>query len=107
MSVSHDLSSDHYTICLDLNPVPVYKELRSLRSIDKTTFRDDLQSLVSSPLFSTADQLDSTLRATLDKHAPVSRRLVRPAKTEPWYPDVCDQLREAKRQRRSSGLTQD
>ena len=25
---------------------------------------------------------------------------MRPAKTEPWYPDVCDQLREAKRQRR-------
>ena len=68
-SMSHDLSSDHYAVCLNLNidlpaPVPVYKELRSLRSMDKSVFRDDLQSLVSSPLSSTADQLDSTLRET-------------------------------------------
>ena len=87
-SVSHDLSSGHCIVCLDLNvdvpaPVPVYKELRSLRSMDKSAFRDDLRSLVSSPHSSTEDQLDSTLRETLDKHAPVSRRLVRPAKTEP------------------------
>ena len=77
-SVSHDLSSDHYAVCLDLNvdvpaPVPVYKELRSLRSIDKSARHSGtISGLVSSSLSSTADQLYSSLRATLDRHAPVS-----------------------------------
>eukprot|EP00745_Piridium_sociabile_P009529 TRINITY_DN16690_c0_g1_i3.p1 TRINITY_DN16690_c0_g1~~TRINITY_DN16690_c0_g1_i3.p1 ORF type:complete len:236 (+),score=30.68 TRINITY_DN16690_c0_g1_i3:126-833(+) len=88
----------------------MYKAVRSLRSLDRAAFSEDLQTVVSSPL--TAEQLDARLRATLDSHAPVSRRRARPGKSAPWYPSVRTELRQAKQRRRraerqwlKSGLT--
>jgi hypothetical protein len=48
------------------------------------------------------DQLDTTLRTVLDRHAPVARREVRAGRLEPWYADVKAELKEAKRDRRQA-----
>ena len=60
----------------------------------------------------TADELFRVLRSTLDKHAPVTRRLVIDRPHSPWYNSVGPELLKAKRERRkvekrwrTSGLT--
>ena len=103
--VSHALASDHFCVLFDLMaqcppPPPMFRSVRCLRTMNKEAFREELQrALISSPL-SSADHLDAVLRAALEAHAPVSRRRVRPSKSAPWYPDICEELRDAKRDRR-------
>ena len=48
-------------------------EVRSLRSLDKSALCEDPRTLLP-PSDWSADQLDSALRAVLDKHALVCRR---------------------------------
>ncbi|XP_070209698.1 neuropeptide FF receptor 1-like [Littorina saxatilis] len=79
-------------------PPPMFKSVRCLRTMDKDAFRDELQNAL--PPSPSADQLDATLRAALDVHAPVSRRRVRPSKSAPWYSNICVELRDAKCDRR-------
>lgn len=102
-TVTHSLTSDHYTVNCILNvDVPpsliVYKNKCSLRTMDMPAFRTDIQDAVSS--ISSADELDSALRSVLDKHAPMSRCAIRPGKQAPWYSDIRDDLTDAKKQRR-------
>ena len=103
VSVSHVLSSHHFCVLFDLmthppTPSPVFTSVRCLRTIDKDGLRAELQNALSPSL--TADQLDVVLRAALNAHAPSLRRRVRPSKSAPWYPTICDELRDAKCERR-------
>ena len=116
-SVNHDLSSDHFSVIANLSiDVPsskiVYRETRNLKAVDRVEFRKDLNAHISPSQCSTVDELDSSLRSLLDKHAPLERRKVNPDKFDPWFNDVKEQVAGAKRERRSaekkwhqSGLT--
>ena len=82
----------------------------SLASLDMAAFKISLQA--GMPSEPTADQLFHVLRSTLDKHAPVTRRLVSDRPHSPWYNSVGPELLKAKRERRkaekrwrTSGLT--
>jgi hypothetical protein len=91
--VSQLLKSDHYTITCELNiesprTQPVFKNVRSLRTIDTVAFKADIEDSLLT--VSSAADLDSALRSVLDKHAPSQRRAVRTGKEEPWYEDVRD-----------------
>ena len=101
--VDNNLASDHFAVVCSLDvfkpPVPkCYKEVRKLKAIDLDDFKSDLVS--SLPCEPSALQLTSTLRATLDKHAPVSKRLVSNRPTCEWHNTVGPELKEAKQERR-------
>jgi hypothetical protein len=114
-TVTHKLKSDHFTIMLQFGVsvptmTPTYKEVRNLRAIDRLSFKEDVKQSVPSPV--SADDLNNILKTALDKHAPISNRLIRPDKEEGWYSDVSEELQAAKRERRraenladKSGLT--
>ena len=105
VSVNQDLSSDHYCVVasFDIN-VPsskaVFKYLRSIKSIDKDEFRNDLIANVSPSQCASVDKLENVLLSLLDKHAPLVRRKITDGKCDPWYSDIKDQVIEAKKQRR-------
>ena len=98
-SISQALTSDRYSVTCDLNVAvsllsPVYREVRSVHSLDKSAFCEDLRKVL--PSGCSADQLDSALCAVLDKQAPVCRCRERRAGSSPWYPEICEELRDAK-----------
>ena len=114
-SVDHNLSSDHFCVSCSLNlskpPIPrANRQVRRLASLDMAAFKISLQA--GMPSEPTADELFHVLRSTLDKHAPVARRLVSDRPHSPWYNSVGPELLKAKRERRkaekrwrTSGLT--
>ena len=114
-SVDHNLSSDHFCVSCSLNlskpSIPrAYRQVRRLASLDMAAFKISLQA--GMPSQPTADELFHVLRSTLDKHAPVARRLVSDRPHSPWYNSVGPELLKAKRERRKaekrwriSGLT--
>ena len=100
--------SDHFMIQCNLDffkPVAQGQELsfRRLRAIDMNKFSSDLEdsALIRSPLnddLSLAiDQLNSTLQAIIDNHAPIIRRSVTLHPYAPWF---TDEIKVAKRKRR-------
>lgn len=103
-SVKQELSSDHFCVLstLDIEPPlapKLYKDVRKLRSMDRDAFRQDLR-VISPDTCPTIETLNAQLGAVLDRHAPVTRKEVKPNRSDPWYAEVKDELREAKRQRR-------
>ena len=74
---------------------PVYREARTLRSLDKSALREGLRTEVP-PSDCSVDQFDSALCAVLDKHTPVRRPRERRAGSSPWYPEIREDLRDAK-----------
>ena len=78
----------------------MYRESRNIRAIDTAAFRDDLCMLVSPELCPSIDDVNSTLRSLLEKHAPLRRRRVRADRLEPWYRDVKDELEVAREHKR-------
>ena len=78
---------------------PVYREARSLRSLDKSAFCKDSRTLLP-PSDCSADQLLLAVRAVLNEHAPECRRRVRRAGSSPWYPEIRKESRDAQHSRR-------
>ena len=75
--VSHQLTSNHFTIICDLDlfvPSPLLKFIckRKLPLIDNCILMQDIKQCLDSAVIFTAAQLDSVLRSLLDKHAPVN-----------------------------------
>ena len=106
-SVTQELSSDHFCVVCDLSvaappPPPMFREVRSLRTIDRDAFKQELADKATPELCPTMIQLDSTLHAVLDRHAPVARKKVKATRSAPWYKSVKDELSEAKKHRRKA-----
>ena len=87
-----------------------YRQVRRLSSLDMAAFKISLQA--GMPSEPTAGELFHGLHSTLDKHAPVARRLIIDRTHSPWYNSVGPELLKAKRERRkaekrwrTSGLT--
>eukprot|EP00745_Piridium_sociabile_P024049 TRINITY_DN37831_c0_g1_i1.p1 TRINITY_DN37831_c0_g1~~TRINITY_DN37831_c0_g1_i1.p1 ORF type:complete len:169 (+),score=20.69 TRINITY_DN37831_c0_g1_i1:3-509(+) len=102
-SLTQELSSDHLCVVCDLHveasPAPViYKEARNLRALDIAVFKQDLRTTVSPTLCPSIEQLDSTLRAVLDRHAPVTRCRVKDGRSAPSYSGVREELRQAQKE---------
>ena len=102
-TVDNNLASDHYAITCELAisrpSIPkIYKEVRKISAIDIEAFKADLTTAI--PSEPSAHQLTSALRATLDKHAPMSRRLISDRSQCQWYNTVGPELSEAKQERR-------
>ena len=104
--------SDHKTILFTLDVCPPKRErrtvvTRSVRSIDKTVFSEDLKKTcneVSSLVpDSTVDQLvngyNAGLQSVLDKHAPLETKRVSDRPATPWFGE---EQRGAKIQRRKA-----
>ena len=74
--VSHELTSDHFTIACDLDLlVPKQQSFigkRNLRSVDNCSLVQDIKQCLDPSMPFTAEQLDSILRSLLDTHAPVT-----------------------------------
>ena len=75
------LASDHMCVITQLDVTvtphaPVYRVARNLRDVNQAAFNEVLQAELGSLTDPTADQLDTTQRIVLDKHAPASRRRV-------------------------------
>ena len=79
---------------------PVYKSTRNLKAIDRQAFKEEIENFISkSPQ---ADERNEFLASSLDKHGPVSRRIVRaprpPAPPLPWFSSVAQRLLDLKLQ---------
>ena len=88
--VSHQLTSDHFTIVCNLDlfvpsPPPTFTCKRNLSSIDNCILMQDITQCLHSTVMFTAAQLDSVLRSLLDKHAPMNNCKVFDKKYAPWY----------------------
>ena len=116
-SVSNKLTSDHFTLLCSLdmsipNPPsePIIK--RNLNSINRDKFSHDISTYTASKSHHSAEQLNEFLRSLIDMHAPTTQTRAPLHKSDPWYCEIRDQLRSAKKVRRkaerrwiSSGLT--
>ena len=105
--VSHELTSDHSTVVCKLNiqcsrSSKSFRETRVISSIDKDEFRQNLQTEISPLSCPSAEIFHSTIGAILDKHAPVTKKEIKPAKSDPWYPLIKNDLKDAKQKRRQA-----
>ena len=102
-----DLISDHMCISFEINlisPVlePTKKPFRPIKNIDINSFHDDLKNsdLVTNlkdDLDALVAQFNETLQVILDKHAPKTKRSVKPRKA-PWYNSEIHKQRQLRRQ---------
>ena len=95
--------SDHFLLRADIDTLKLKKlqhtvQSRDIKRLDKAAFLSDAASSLSSSTIS-AECLVSTLRDTLDKHAPVVTRTISVRPVAPWY--TLD-IKEAKRKRRQT-----
>ena len=91
------LISDHHFIHAHLNICknkPKVKDVayRKYKQIDKTAFKEDLQSTLeveqaTSDLRSLVARYNSDLKEVLDRHAPEKRKLVKVTHKQPWFTD--------------------
>ena len=75
--VSHELTSDHFTIVCDLDLLvprqpPSFICKRNLRSVDNCSLVQDIKQCLDPSMTFTAKQLDSILHSLLDKHTPIT-----------------------------------
>ena len=103
VTVDQNLASDHFAVNCVLyisrpNLPKQFRDVRNLKSINLSEFKKDLVSAM--PAAPSALQLNSVLRATLDRHAPASRRLVTHRTNTEWFSSVGPELTAAKQERR-------
>ena len=99
--MSDALESDHICVAVT-SAAPVYRVARNLRAVNRAAFNEDLRAELGNLTDSTADQLNTTLRKILDKHAPVSRSRMSTGKPSPWFSLLGFDLLAAKRDRRQA-----
>lgn len=107
--VRSDLHSDHFAIIGELQiEAPTPQDCnhsyfyRNIKTIDHLSFRSDLlnANFIVSPaksVTSLSNQLSESLRAILDKHAPLIKKHIKPQPPNPW---VTPQIRFEKLKRR-------
>ena len=108
----------HLTILflsLDLripDPPSIESSFRNIKCIDRHQLASEINLKLASIVTPTADTFHHCLWALLNKHSPVSSKLVQVRKCSPWYNSISDLLRNAKIKRRqaerhwlTSGLT--
>ena len=110
--VNHNLSSDHYCVVaqLAINVPPTeatYREARNIKRIDRERLGEDLRMKISTIKCCNFEQFNDTLSSILDDHAPIVRKKVRTNKNDPWFDDIKEQVREAKRIRRHAEKKKD
>ena len=94
--------SDHLAVSctLQLEKLPLKRaeiQYRKLRNTNMDTFNENLkESNFSSDSPTIIDQYEKTLEITLQKHAPLKRRIITLRQSAPWYNE---EIGKAKRQR--------
>ena len=116
-SVSNELTSDHFALLCSLDlripdPPSIKSSFRNIKCIDRHQLASEINLKLASIVNPTADTFHHCLRALLDKHSPVSSKLMQVCKCSPWYNSISDLLQDAKMKRRqaerhwlTSGLT--
>ena len=96
--VSHQLTSDHFTIVCNLDlfvPSPTTNvQLQKKTFVNRQLYinaRYKTMSSLHSDVYSRTT-LDSVLRSLLDKHAPMNNCKVSDKKCAPWYNNISDTL---------------
>ena len=105
--VTQELASDHFCVVAELNiaiPSASSKSIvtRKIKAIDRDAFKHDLSDCISPARCDSIEALNTSLAACLDKHAPLCCRKVRSKQEDPWFPDIREQLKEAKQNRRKA-----
>ena len=95
IDIQDPMLSDHSAVHCKLHmkkPPPERVEIsyRKLRSINMDSFNDDLKQsnllTINTPdLTGLIEQYENTLTKTLEKHAPLRRRIITPRPSAPWY----------------------
>jgi exonuclease III len=121
VSVINDLLSDHFSVfcCLKVERPGVVKKqvtYRKLKSIDLTSFKDDLQQAILS-LFHIQDctelisEYNKVLSELLDTHAPLQKAMITIRDHAPWQTEEINlarrERRQAERKWRKTQLTVD
>ena len=111
------MTSNHFALLgsLDLrihDPPLIKSSFRKIKCIDRHQPTSEINLKLSSIVNLTADTIHQCLRVLLDKHSPVSSKLVQAHKCSPLYNSISDLLQDAKMKRRraerhwlTSGLT--
>ena len=102
VSVLDKAISDHYLILVDFSvekPERVKQLItsRNLRSLDITSFGENIEKTLLSYSSVTADSLNNSLMSQLDQHAPLRTRTVTVRSHSPWF---TDDIKDAKRAQR-------
>ena len=97
----NELASDHFAlICsLDLR-IPdtssVKSSFRNIKSIDMHQLASEINLKLASIINPTTDTFHHCLQALLDKHSPLSSKLVQVHKCSPWYSSISDMPKDVK-----------
>ena len=86
-----------------VDPTPVFRHVRNIRSIDRCSFVNDITdelSALPSPSVDDANLYTAALRSVLDKHAPSAQRKIIERPSSAWFDLVSVELIEAKKVRR-------
>ena len=106
-SVSNELTSDHFALLCSLylrihDPSSIKLSFRNIKCIDRHQLASEINLKLASIVNPTADTFHHCLRALLDKHSPISPKLVQVHKHSPWYNSISDLLQDAKMKRRQA-----
>ena len=83
-------------------PSTLYRTVRNIANIDRTSFIAELSSVSEFSSVENANQFCDFLRTVLDKHAPPSLREVITHSSSPWFESIRDEPFIAKRERRQA-----
>ena len=94
-TVTDSLESDHYCTKSYFNisvskPSTLYRTVRNIANIDRTSFIAELSSVSEFSSVENANQFCDFLHTVLDKHAPPSLRKVITHSSSPWFESIRD-----------------
>ena len=95
------------------DPPSIKSSFRNIKFIDRHQLASEINLKLTYIVNPTADTFHHCLQALLDKHSPITSKLVQvPSPCSPWYNSISDLLQDAKMKRRkaerqwlTSGLT--
>ena len=114
----NELTSDHFALLCNLDlmipdPPSIKSSFRNIKCIDRLQLASEINLKLASIVNPTVATFHHCLRALLDKHSPITSKLVQvPSPCSPWYNNINDLLQDVKMNSRktemhwlTSGLT--
>ena len=80
--------------------MPINKH--NLISINRDNFSHDISTYIATQTSLSAEHLNEFLRSLIDIHTPKTQTRAPLQKCDPWYGEIRDQLKSAKRERRKA-----
>ena len=92
-SVLNELTSDHFALLCSLDlripePPSINSSFRNIKYIDRHQLASEISLKLASIVNPNVDTFHHCLRALLDKHSPISSKIVQVYKCSPWYSSI-------------------